>query len=103
MKPNTLILTYWIVHPEKDLSELFEMQQLGQNRVYEPRFEAGARHMLAMHARFDPADMNAQMSAFLYLMQNARRLCGALHEGASIFGHECWMNGKKLSFSEPIQ
>lgn len=98
MKPtNTILLTFWAIHPEFDLAEVFEMQQLGDNKVYEPQFESGHRRMIVMRARFDPFDMNARMTAFLYAMQNAIRLIAAEKQGARIWGHECWLNGEKMT------
>lgn len=98
-QPNTLILTYWLIKPEADLSELQQIRDLGAQKVYEPVFETGQRCMLALRARFDPTDANAVMSAFLYLLNNAKRLAISKDEGARIWGHECHLNGSKLSMS----
>lgn len=98
-QPNTLILTYWLIRPEVDLSEIQQIRELSAQKVYEPAFETGERRMLAMHARFDPDDMNATMSAMLYLMANAKRLAESDGPGVRLWGHECHLNGKKLSMS----
>lgn len=102
MSTNTLILTYWLIKPEVDLSEIQQIRELSAQKVYEPVFETGQRCMLTMHARFNADDPNAVMSAFLYLFNNAKRLAKAEVEGARIWGHECHMNGQKLSMSTQL-
>lgn len=97
---NQLILTFWHVRPEVDLSEIADMRYLGSVGVYEPKFTAGEKRMLCMVARFDKSDHSARVAAALYAMRNAKLLCESKVPGSSVWGVECWLDGEKLSQNE---
>jgi hypothetical protein len=93
-----LIATYWLIHSEPDLSEPFQMRELGEDGVFEPTFESGRKCMLSMAARFDPEDPGALYSAVLYLYRNA---CKLQHDKTfKIWQFEVYLNGNKLPFEK---
>lgn len=94
---NQLILTFWHVRPEVDLSEIAQMRDLGAAGIYEPAFTAGEKRLLCMVARFDKSDRSARIAAALYAMRNAKLLCESEVPGSSVWGVECWLDGEKLS------
>ncbi len=98
---NTLLLTFWLVHPEGDRHDPEQMRALGEAGVYAPEFQSGERKMLAMVARFDPDDPEARISAALYAVRNAKLIASTRHPGCRIWGVEVHLNGQKLT-SEKI-
>lgn len=95
---QTLIATYWLTHPEPDLSEPFQMRALGESGVFEPKFESGQKCLLSMTARFDPHDPGALYEAALYLYRNACKLQN--DQSFKIFQFEVHLNGTKLPFEK---
>lgn len=95
MTTNTVLLTYWQVSPQVDLTELHEIRELHAAKVFEPVFKTGDRRFLGMEARFDADDPEACMAAALHVVRNAKTHASA--DGATITGIEVFLNGRKMT------
>lgn len=90
--PHTILLTFWLVHPEGDRHRPDQMRALGDAGVYAPEFQTGERRLMAMKARFDINDERARNAAIEYAQRNVF----LLHGPENVCGFETYLNGEKI-------